>query len=193
MEQREIRVASIDNEAYSVLAAWPEQRGLIMLPTDTAEPFPFPWSPLTRKTLNGVNDRDLAYNGGGFFLSFFLFWGKKEGSRSFQIPSARAFFRYALVSRYLFIFFAMQAIEGVKLNYSARLKINFLDRFVDEERCLEEIVIILGIIKFFDKFKIHEDFLLRFRIPPSSLDDPRSMRSTFNLELTFQRRVYKQE
>lgn len=25
MEQREIRVASIDNEAYSVLAAWPEQ------------------------------------------------------------------------------------------------------------------------------------------------------------------------
>ena len=89
----------------------------------------------------------------------------------------------------------MQAIEGVKLNYSAkraRLKINFLDRFVDEERCLEEIVIIVGIIKFFDKFKIHEDFL-RFRIPPSSLDDPRSMRSTFNLELTFQRRVYKQE
>lgn len=73
-----------------------------MLPSDTAEPPPFPSSPLTRKTLNGVNDRDLAYNGRRI-LSFFLSFSG-EGSRSFEIPSARIFFRYALVSRYFYLF-----------------------------------------------------------------------------------------
>lgn len=58
--------------------------------------------------------------GGGFFLSF-----SGEGSRSFEIPSARTFFRYALVSRYFYLF--------IYLVSSRRNGRNKVELFRDEE------------------------------------------------------------
>lgn len=171
-----------------------------MLPTDTE--LPFPWSPLTRKTLNGVNDRDLAYNG-GFFLSFFLsFFGGGREVRSFEIPSSQNLSSFPAVYSFIYFFRHGRGIGKVEDN---RLYVRDDRRLI----CLYISLIEEEIFKFFEKFKMHKDFTKK--IPsfesPTSLDNPQNMKirnlkkerkkeipRTFNLELSFQRRrAYKQE